>query len=75
MHEFDEEIKALEDIQKRYTWSVAGDTALLRAIKAFRVLNNLTDNINALRGACGLENDAYDKAVAMIEEKKEEIKA
>jgi hypothetical protein len=75
MHEFDEEIKTLEEIRERYTWNVTADTALLRAIKAFRVLNNLTDDINAIRGACGLENDAYDKAVAIIEEKKEEIKA
>ena len=72
---YEEEIKALEEIRERYTWNVTADTALLRAIKAFRVIDNLTDDINALRGACGLMEDAYDKAVEVIEEKKEEIKA
>ncbi len=70
---FENDIKALEDIKKMHKWNTAGDIALLKAVKALRVINHLKDDINALRGGCGLMNDAFDKAVELIEERIEDI--
>ena len=70
---FEDEIRALEDIQKNYGWNSAGEDALRKAIKALRVMNNLPDQIKALRNGCGLMNDAYDNVMKVIEEDLEVI--